>query len=340
MDKPLPVEAARGKLVELVRKHICGKDWPENSAEQLVELHLDPRNFPMHRHCDVARLKDGLAKGLSSDELRHAIEFEDTRSIHGICRVMVRTHLNRQGIGHVTRGESKHERTLARRVLGPFDGDFDPLALADWANLLKHWLAFAEKHPELFDAKDTDSLEAMARLGPQPGAAKKQYAGKVHDNWAKVVLGIHTGLVYLQKRFDMDAGKLWAIIESCESDRDRASALVEQARKDITGFGEALAPSFFADLGATCFIKPDTHIQQAMKAYSGRDVPKRQIVQILLNAVEATDPRITPRALDKLLFFGDGGPLYFLGETAPRANRDRWKQKFRKALIGSTHCPP
>lgn len=339
MDRPFPIEAVRGKLVELVRKHVCGRDWPESSAGQLVELHLDPRNFPMHRNCDVERLKDGLSKGLSSDELRHAIKFEDTRSIHGICRVMVRTHLNRQGIGRVTRGEPKHERTTARRALGPFDGDFDPQALTDWKSLLEHWLAFAERHPAVFDAEDMDSLEAMARLGPLPGAAK-EYAGKVHDNWAKVVLGVHTGFIYLQKHFGMDAGKLWSAIGQCESDRHAACALIDRARKEIAGFGEALAPSFFADLGATCFIKPDTHIQQAMKAYSGRDVSKRQIVQILLDAVEAANPRITPRALDKLLFFGDGGPLYFLGETAPQASRDCWKREFQKTLTGRAHSSP
>lgn len=333
MTQPFNVEAAYKTLVDLVCDEL-GREhhWPDSAAKALVDLHLDPRNFAMHRACDQEKLVAGLRDGYPPEVLREAITFEETHSIRGICRVLVRTHLNRQGIGYVTRDAKRHMRTRAPRVLGPFDDAFDPLALTEWRVLLDHWLSFAKDNP-LFNDVDKASLEGLTRHGPLLGKSKIGYPSGVHDNWIKVVHGVYTGLIYLRDRFDMDSDKIWRNLHACETDPEHASLLVKEARKAVKGFGEALAPSFFADLGTTCFIKPDTHVMEALKDWFGRTISQSDAVHVLKEAAASANEPITPRGLDKLLFFGDGGPFYFLeGIDSSLGSPRAWRERFSKKL--------
>jgi hypothetical protein len=147
-----PVNEAKQFLADSVARLFSDK-WRDRLgsgfpqvAGTIVDVHLDPQNFAMPLRIDTEGLWESILEGNHSPRhLRGFMSFEDTQSIRGICRVMVRTHLNRSGLGFVSRGEKTDaDKTLSRRVLGPFASGFEPTELLEWNRLLNTWLQFAQ----------------------------------------------------------------------------------------------------------------------------------------------------------------------------------------------------
>jgi hypothetical protein len=230
MSTIFPVKEAKQFLADSVGRLLIGK-WGDRIASSLpqvattiVDVHLDPQNFAMPLRIDTEGLWDLIPEGNhSSRRLREFMVFEHTQSIQGICRVMVRTHLNRNGLGFVSRGEKTNaDKTLSRRVLGPFESDFKPTELVDWDRLLKTWLHFAQGCIErgdvapngeaLFSERDIHSLVNLEKLSPEGAANRRKWDHQIHNNWARLVLGVHSGLNYLNRFYGLKADRLAATV--------------------------------------------------------------------------------------------------------------------------------
>src|ERR1039458_4768150 len=85
-----PFADAKAWLVESVRRRLPGDLC--HSAATLVDLHLDPANFAMPLDVRDPQLHEALRFGETLANLRQYVTFEDTTTIAGVCRVMVRTH--------------------------------------------------------------------------------------------------------------------------------------------------------------------------------------------------------------------------------------------------------
>jgi hypothetical protein len=332
-----PLDWAKSILIELVRDRLCKKEsLPADAAEKIIDLHLDPANFPMHISVD-AGIWRGLRAGLPVTNLSKFIAFEDTRSIRGICRVMARTHLNRQGVSEVSGGGG--DRTLSPRVLGLFEGNFDPIPLTDWNGLLDRWMELARRPSmtgaaSLFNDDAIESLRLLAKCGPdQP---KEFYVERgVRDNWAKVVPGVYTGLRWLKDRYAMDAAVIWKRIDKASQSAEGISALMAEARAEVAEYGAALSGSFFADLGAGGFVKADVHVKDAIGAYRGdgySNISDAMAFKVLTDTAERH--RVTPRAVDKLTVSWRQRELLSAGlETAQKRAADLEKDISRCAEL-------
>ena len=303
--------------------NICDKEMRSRgfatSASTIVELHLATENLPMPIRIQEGEIHNVLQQG-SADAatLRACILFEDTRTIEGICRVMARTQLNRSGVGYVSRGEKP--KTLTRRVLGLFEQSDDLRRLIDWEPLLDHWLAFAEASRQRGDRtcggeilfSDCD-ITALRLLREDPTTCRLRGA---HDNWIKVVTGIHSGFKYLSSEpFGFRAENVWARMDDAAGSFESIKTLLSEASHEVEQFGMALAGSFFADLGHHDFVKTDVHVVDSVAAYLRKDrISEREALKFVFEAAAASD--MSPRALDKLLYIGGSGKFYLVGINA------------------------
>lgn len=309
----------------------------ERAARRLLEAHLDPAHFAMPIH-DLAVEKRLIAWSQGDEDLPSATEFlrfEETRTIRGIARVMARTHTNRQGVADVTR--AARWRVQSPRVVGVFELAQDDAALHRWTEytpMLEAFLKLANRNrasttdaAAYFESDDIQNLEALARLTPEqarelgardvPGCNKK-------PGWARVVLGLYTGLRYLDERFGFDASRVWSALEAAQRATE-VDALARDARRQVTEFGAALSHSFFADLGCASFVKADVHVTDVVSAalkLNGKPAP-----QLCIDFVRqmAEETGRTPRAIDKLLYFACSGKLYLAGLAPAKAVADAAK---------------
>ena len=308
----------------------------ERAARRLLEAHLDPAHFAMPIH-DLAVEKRLIAWSQGDEDLPSATEFlrfEETRTIRGIARVMARTHTNRQGVADVTR--AARWRVQSPRVVGVFELAQDNAALQRWTEytpMLEAFLDLASRNrapttdaAAHFAPKAIQNLEALARLTPEEARklGARDVPGCDGPGWARVVLGLHTGLRYLDERFGFDASRVWSAVEAARHATE-VDALARDARRQVTEFGAALSHSFFADLGCASFVKADVHVTDVVGAalkLNGKPAP-----QLCIDFVRqmAEETGRTPRAIDKLLYFACSGKLYLAGLAPAKAVADAAK---------------
>jgi len=309
----------------------------KRAAKRLLSIHLEPRHFPMpimditsaERLIDLCRSEENLSVA------DNFLVFENTRSITGIARVLARTHINRQGVGAVTR--SAQWPVQSPRVVQLFEfapSEEDLRSWLDFDSMVRAWLqlglryrddtAGADRH---FDQGDIDSLKALAKLTSRQAMTltAKEVPGVTKLAWAKVVLGLYTGLVYLDRRYRFDASNIWHTLDMARTAIE-VDALWRDAQKCITEFGPRLAPSFFADLGCPQFVKADTHVSDVTRAalnLNGEIAAQECIDFVRHLAAGAGCP---PRGIDKLIYFACSGKFYLAGIKLRKSSADMHKR--------------
>lgn len=325
----------------IIRNQSAGLD--ERAALRLLEVHLEPAHFAMPIH-DVAVEKRLIAWSQGKESMAAAtpfLLFEETRSIRGIARVLARSHINRQGVANVTRGAQW--KVQSPRVVGVFDLAPDDAALHRWTQyrpLLEAFQELAHRNCTVsadvdihFAPEDIQKLDALAKLTPQQaremGAQDVPGGGK--PGWARVVLGLYTGLCYLDERFGFDPARVWASLEAAQT-VTQVDALAKDAQRHITEFGARLAPSFFADLGCTGFVKADVHVSDVIRAVLKTD--SELAPQLCIDFVRqmAEETGRTPRAIDKLMYLACSGKFYLAGVSPSKAAARANKQKLLAEL--------
>lgn len=305
-------------------------------AETLVNLHLDEKNFPMPLDVDSEKMTDALRQGASVSDLRKFITFENTDSISGICRVMVRTHLNRSGINYVSRGFAK--KTKAKRVMGLFPVGFDPTPLVSWEGLTSAWLAFAtdEKHEHvkdepgkaLFSKVDIDSLKRLSEVKFVDLESLKKDS-LIHNNWARLLAGVHTGLKHLDDQYALDRTRVWEQIKEASTCADGVHQLIKKTSKSIVEYGPTLAGSFFADLGGASFVKDDVHVRDSIAAFAGKtagEVKGKYAFDVIQKS--AAHFKVTARAIDKVMYLACSGNFYLFDFKLEKPEAQKYKKQF------------
>ncbi len=310
----------------------------EHAAHRLLEAHLNPAHFAMPIHTtEVEKSLITWSKGdedqaIATDILR----LEDTHTIRGIIRVLARTHINRQGVANVTRGA--RWRAQSPRVVEAFDFAQDDAALHRWtqyAPMLEAFLQLAHRNSQpstredaRFEDGDIQALKALAKLTPQEArrTGARQVSGNLKPGWPRVILGLYTGLCYLDERFGFDAARVWSKLEAATR-AEEVDNLAEDAQRHITEFGSRLAPSFFADLGCANFVKADTHVSDVVRAAD--KLNGNPTAQTCIDFVRrmADETGRTPRAIDKLMYLACSGNFYLAGLAPTRGAAAGFKQR-------------
>jgi hypothetical protein len=314
----LPVQKIKDFLILGIKQTV-----PANLsqyAEQILELHLNENNFAMPIKVDSLKVQQAFLNGMPENAASF-ITFENTNSIQGICRVMIRTHLNRSGVGLISRGSvGSIEKTLPPRALDLFDGDFKPEMLLNWENLISGWLEIAKKRNEFYQKTnnypDIESLEGLLEISPEEviTSVKNGNLNGIHNNWAKFAVGVHSGFVYLNNRFQLNAENVNTTIDNASRNFNDVTNLINDARINIYQYGTALAGNFFADLGKSQFVKTDVHVMDAINTFSHCKVSEQDALNIIYESSQ--EFKISPRALDKLLYLNGSLKLYLIGINA------------------------
>lgn len=336
--------------VEILREHALGAlralqpSLGEDGSRRLLEVHLDPLNYamPLHDSDREQALIEFCTGNAPVVEARRLLVLENTHDIVGVARVLARTHINRTGVSDVTRGASIARKAQSPRVVGLFDGVGDATSLRAWLDhraLADSWLAFARAHRNApadvaFDDDDIDTLRGLQGLSVQQArtisARNAPYIGK-KQGWPKVFLGVYTGLLYLESRFGLDALRVRTAVD-CAQTVEQIDALVIGAIRSIQEFGPRTAPSFFADLGCTQFVKPDTHVTDVVTAAHSGPAPLGPAASI--DAVRRIAEALTwpPRQVDKLMYLACSQKFYLAGLAPTKAVADRGKAELLQRL--------
>jgi hypothetical protein len=318
------------------------------AAKRMLNVHLDTNHYamPIHSKDSEVRLVEACITGNDLPAAIANLSFEPTRTIRGIVRVLARTHLNRQGVADIVQDASW--KTQSPRVLGIFDiaqSDDDLYKWLDYKSLMSAWLELAYRSTgdnitkeARFQKHDVDALLRLQALSAEEAATMTvsqvtKEKGWTHSNWSKVVLGFYTGLIYLNHRFDFDAQTVWKTIGIPMSSA-KVLAISKDAKCHITEYGLALASSFFADLGAPHFVKPDTHVIDCSTAALRRDreISDQEAIEFVQKISTLTD--LEPRKIDKLMFFACSANMYLTSLPKPRdinSHKQRLLQKLRSA---------
>lgn len=314
-----------------------------NAAQRLLEAHLEPAHFamPIHNRKSEQAL---LAWSRGTQDMNAAtalLQFEDTHTITGIVRVLARTHINRQGVANVTRGAIW--KAQSPRVLELFSPARDARTLRAWFDytpLINAWLKVAANNSGsqiqadlLFSPADLGALQALAHLKPDEAqeAGASQVGGIHGPGWARVVLGLYTGILYLERCFAFDANNVWKALDNAQS-ASEVDALTRMAQNQVTEFGPRLSASFFADLGSPNFVKADTHVEAIVMAAKGMASrpTAQQCIDFVRDMARATGR--TPRAIDKLMYLACSGKFYLAGIAPVKAQATRSKQSLLGAI--------
>lgn len=339
-----PYIEAKRWLIESLRRRLP-KDI-QGFAETLIDLHLDPRNFPMGISVDYDAIKSALKANASSEDLRKHITFEDTESIAGICRVMIRTHLNRTGIGYVYRAlpgrakdmssPSSGEKTLNPRVLRMFPQTIKTETLeeyCDYERFVDAWLTIAKKcesakhmdDPYAFEIRDICSIEGLKKH-PYSRSSRK-LPPSIQSNWASIVWGAYSGLTHLKKFYDFDPCKFYNEVRAACGSLELIDKMIQKTGKNsstkIYQYGETLAGSFFADLGYADFVKTDVHVIDSVSAFRNQArVAKEEAWTVVKESAEAS--HVSPRAVDKVMYIACSSNFYFYSpKKLPGSEREK-----------------
>lgn len=317
----------------------------ERSARRLLDVHLLDANFAMPIHSVAA--EEALLAHCQNDrpieEASRLLSFECTRSMAGIARVLARTHINSQGVGRVRRGARWPVQSY--RVLGLFDEIHDSDSLRRWFDhreLMADWLMLARNNQDTatdedrrFAQEDIEALNRLLNLTPEEARNRRlplrEKLGAIGENWGRVALGLHTGLLYLNQRFDFDSVAVWDAVDSA-TDAHSVEQLCLDAARHITHFGAALAPSFFADLGSTEFVKPDVHVIDSVSAALNLATEANPALAIATVRRIATQVGCSPRRIDKLMYFACSGKFFLAGMELDKKSARQRKQEVLRAL--------
>jgi hypothetical protein len=315
----LPLNEIREFLSESIRQKYGEKF--KHFSKNIIDLHLSPQNFAMPIKINSANMQTAIENGDKADQLRAHIQFENTEEIQGICRVMARTHLNRQGVGGLTnRGDN---RTLSPPVMNIFHQNFDPSRYTNWKYLIEDWLTEAEANTKinnvLFNESDIASLNELLSHNYEYALNSKNLMPGVSNSWRKISTGIYSGFIHLSKTYDLNAIALHKSIQEASNEGLSAiNKLVESTSSSIEQYGIPLASSFLADLGirgSENFVKADVHVTDAVKQYYGDKAPSGQnLLQFSFDKLcESSNDDLSPRAIDKLLYLCGSTKFYLLG---------------------------
>lgn len=327
---------AKKKLIELAEDQL-----PEGfveHAEAIVNLHLrdDTLAMPDMTDDDVYEIKQKIREGHGPDELAKLVKLEPTETKFGMFRVLARTQLNRQYIGQVTIGAIDPTRTpRVMELLPQLDID-TPISEADnQKKLLEEWLNFAsqkryqniENNARFYSPEAIRTLEIIHHSCPLltppdigPSAKIRHRAQGGMESWWKIALGLISGLHFLQERE-------WDCFEAAHTEGLQADAiidLIKQCSKSVHEFGKTLAGSFYADLGGSAFVKPDTHVIDCLRALGYEE--GKELGRILRVLEIANHNAQSPRVVDKLLYITCSGkfPLVDLKFRNPQITKHQF----------------
>jgi len=144
-------------------------------------------------------------------------------------------------------------------------------------------------------------------------------------------------LIHLRNLYELDAAKFTATLDSASEKIDTVNALVRCAsrtgRGKIFQYGQALAGSFFADIGRAQFVKSDVHVVEMAAATLGlSSIPDAKALALVQQCVARTG--MMPRAVDKLMYLAGSSNFYLYGERLP--DSENVKLNFR--LTVAYHC--
>jgi|SaaInlV_120m_DNA_4_1040238.scaffolds.fasta_scaffold06601_1 hypothetical protein len=328
MDNIFPHDKAKEWLIDLLDECLPDNELKKKS-EFILNLHLRHDTLAMpnmseRQHEDViAKIIDGS----TLDEVAKATTLEDTSSKKGMLRVMVRTHLNRSGISDVSKGYK--DKTRSPRILNFIDTispEINPRE--SQIKLINNWFEFAINERNNKDASlqyDDDAIDSLKALKEaysnnkiqdifKYNTADKLYK-ELHQknkidhrlNWYRIILGIFSGLNYLNSRN-------WDLYEQATKENlsyREVDALIQKTQKVIPGYGYALAGSFLADLGGSSFVKDDTHVEDCMTAISKNLNTPEKRVEAVIKSAKAFNTE--PRFIDKVMYIAGSGNLPLIG---------------------------
>lgn len=179
----------------------------------------------------------------------------------------------------------------------------------------------------LTNARSRQILSALYKFTSAEGIpelANRQYLEWVRDRW----------LYWAQKGIDeLDTDELIGDLDT----------LGKHQRTKISGVGFALAANFFADLGLSCFGKPDLHVLPIInllqldhgerKAFEGLiQIAKRDNQKLRRNDRFAWLGPLYPRKLDRIIYL-IGSDNFSLNGTKKATYAPLRRDLMRKALI-------
>jgi hypothetical protein len=332
-----PFPEAKQLLINLTRDGLPSD--LKNSADLLVNLHLDEGTFPMSDMSDDDQkdLYKLIENGASTEEVKSKLTLENTGTPEGIFRVMVRTHLNKTGAGQVSMGVPAKRKTRSPRVLNYTDTV--NVSKATETDIIIGWLKFALENrdsnkPELYyDDRAINALEALLYKLKRDGTILSKWVSantlerelNADRGWCGIVLGIITGLNYLRS-------ENWIELRDKSFKNDltymQIDSMIKDCQDKICGYGYALSGSFFGDLGSPYFVKDDVHVRDGINALFENLSSSEKRVEVLIKS--AQNIGVKPRVLDKILYLGGSGNYYLIGQ---KLNNSRSiKMKFIEGL--------
>jgi hypothetical protein len=185
---------ATNLLEKYLPKHLS------NKAEVILNLHLDTRNFVMTKMTqkECMDIQEMIASSSKVDEINSKIIKEDIHTKKGIFKVLVRTHLNRSGMNHVSMGF--WSKTQSPRILNFIDTlNLDVNYDVFINNLFDSWFDFACKNQNAHEVELCYDERAMHAL-------KVLKTNKVEIinlfNNSKI------SAFFIHQKFNIDLGKL------------------------------------------------------------------------------------------------------------------------------------
>jgi hypothetical protein len=314
----------------------CDHSLSENAAIRLLDIHLDEKNFPMARHSRIQE-RSLLAYARENANVP-TIDTEKTKSLEGLLRVLMRTRLNSQGVGRVTQGAEY--KTQAPRVMRFFDGvdDAEILSWLNWEIYINRWYMTVKSAGE-DDKKGRVAIDKMRKLTQQEVLFSKTAILDVGDtNWWRVVRGFFSGLHYLHAKYLLNPINLWGELDSILllTSADQAIKVLDLTKEFSTNvheYGDALAGSFYSDLGCPSFVKNDTHVSSVTAAINKSTHAAAAFTESLQMCFGlASHCGCSPRAIDKLMFFAAGGGYYLAGLKMDRHTSSSHKENLLSEL--------
>ena len=262
MQPIFPFEIAKNTFSEILPDFLPKE--LKNSANLLLELHLNERALAMSKMVESEKddIKRQIIDGDSLENIIANIRFESTSTKEGMRRVMVRTHLNRSGMNHVSMGH--YEKTLSPRILNFVDSLAIDLDITkDQNEILKQWHEYALRNSIrsetsdalIHDERAIKTLESMVTECSKNNynllsdnlsapATVKLFRAKGLDvdlGWTRIILGVLSGISYLKKR-NWD---VYTLGNTQPLSYNEIHAYTKSCQEQIVEYGYALAGSFF-----------------------------------------------------------------------------------------------
>lgn len=336
-----PYHNAKEHLIKLIENSLPSEF--KKHSEFILNLHLreDSLAMPIMTLNELKRIRAMVLNGAPIEEVQAAVRLEDPASRRGVFRVLVRTHLNRGGMNNVSEGNPDLDKTASPRILNFADTiNLNENTETTSKEIITSWLEFAHQyrsavHKDQGLYYDDRAIAALERIHDQldineivqdPEITAPQLSKNLNINigWCRIVLGLLTGLEYLHSR-------KWNVYEKVSKNDlsyDDVHKFIKDGQSNIKEYGYALAGSFFADLGASCFVKDDIHVRACVTSIDETlNSPRARVEAVIKSAQNLS---IAPRILDKLMYIACSGNLYLLGVKLP--NSKSIKDKFVNAL--------